>query len=187
MQTFYATLAPEFRNRVTIMTMSEFGRTPASNSSVGTDHGTAAPHVRDRSATCSGGLYGAAPSLTALDKNKRLDRERRLPRGVRHRARRLAGRRWQHDRQRHVREPRPVQRRARRRAADPGGTDRRHADGRRAAAAAGFVPMSPLRVFDTRDGTGGRIGALRPGRDVDVRVRRPVRHPRRNASPSPST
>jgi len=40
LQAFYATLQPQWQNRVTILVMSEFGRTPASNDSGGTDHGT---------------------------------------------------------------------------------------------------------------------------------------------------
>jgi uncharacterized protein (DUF1501 family) len=55
-----------------LMTFSEFGRRVEENSS-GTDHGTAAPLfvVGDGVA---GGLYGAQPSLTALDNNKNLIR-----------------------------------------------------------------------------------------------------------------
>ena len=35
---FYATVSPEFRDRVTILTMSEFGRTPRFNGRAGRDH-----------------------------------------------------------------------------------------------------------------------------------------------------
>ncbi|MFN8021952.1 MAG: DUF1501 domain-containing protein [Acidimicrobiales bacterium] len=69
--TFYGTLSPQWRDRVTIMTMSEFGRTSWSNESGGTDHGTAAPlfvmgtHVR-------GGLYGQGPTLAGLGQWDRL-------------------------------------------------------------------------------------------------------------------
>ena len=69
--TFYGTLAPQWRDRVTIMTMSEFGRTSWSNESGGTDHGTAAPlfvmgtHVK-------GGLYGQGPTLAGLGQWDRL-------------------------------------------------------------------------------------------------------------------
>jgi uncharacterized protein (DUF1501 family) len=78
--TFYGTLAPQWRDRVTIMTMSEFGRTSWSNESGGTDHGTAAPlfvmgtHVK-------GGLYGQGPSLAGLGQWDRLPGVRRLPHG----------------------------------------------------------------------------------------------------------
>jgi len=70
-QNFYATLAPEFADRVTMLTVSEFGRTPGSNASLGTDHGTAAP-LFVIGQQVKGGLYGAQPSLTALDQNKRM-------------------------------------------------------------------------------------------------------------------
>ena len=38
LQSFFATLDPSFRSRVTIMTYSEFGRTSWANDSSGTDH-----------------------------------------------------------------------------------------------------------------------------------------------------
>ena len=39
LQAFYATLQPQWLNRVMVLVISEFGRTPGSNSSGGTDHG----------------------------------------------------------------------------------------------------------------------------------------------------
>jgi uncharacterized protein (DUF1501 family) len=60
--TFFSTLDPSYYSRVTVVTMSEFGRTPYSNDSVGSDHGTAnvqfviGPNVK-------GGHYGAPPSF----------------------------------------------------------------------------------------------------------------------------
>jgi uncharacterized protein (DUF1501 family) len=68
---FYATLSATYRNRVTLLTFSEFGRRPEANDSSGTDHGTASCVfvVGDR---VRGGLYGAQPSLTNLDDNGNL-------------------------------------------------------------------------------------------------------------------
>ena len=65
-QAFYAALDPALSSRVTIMTFSEFGRTPWSNGSGGTDHGTANNHfvIGDN---IKGGLYGHQPSLLAAD------------------------------------------------------------------------------------------------------------------------
>ena len=63
--TFYATLAPGFRDRVTIMTMSEFGRTSWSNESGGTDHGTSAP-LFVLGSKVKGGLYGQAAPIAGL-------------------------------------------------------------------------------------------------------------------------
>ena len=60
--TFFSTLHPSYYNRVTVMTMSEFGRTPYSNDSAGTDHGTSnvqfviGPNVK-------GGHYGQPSSF----------------------------------------------------------------------------------------------------------------------------
>ncbi|MEI6401229.1 MAG: DUF1501 domain-containing protein [Actinomycetota bacterium] len=72
LRAFYATLNPQWRDRVTLLTQSEFGRTPWSNASGGTDHGTASdlfvigPKVR-------GGLYGEQPSLRNLDRWDRVE------------------------------------------------------------------------------------------------------------------
>ena len=59
---FYTNISPAFRNRVTIMTWSEFGRTPWSNSSLGTDHGTTNPHFVI-GGNVKGGVYGTHPSM----------------------------------------------------------------------------------------------------------------------------
>lgn len=62
---FFATLSPTFAKRTTIMTLSEFGRRPEVNSSMGTDHGEGSdmlvvgPGVK-------GGLYGEAMHLGHL-------------------------------------------------------------------------------------------------------------------------
>jgi len=64
---FFATLAPQFAGRTTLMVYSEFGRRVKPNNSGGTDHGAAGvamvigPRV-------NGGLYGAQPSLGDLDR-----------------------------------------------------------------------------------------------------------------------
>ena len=65
-QSFYAALDPALSSRVTIMTFSEFGRTPWSNGSGGTDHGTANNHFVI-GGNVKGGLYGQQPSLVASD------------------------------------------------------------------------------------------------------------------------
>ncbi len=65
LQAFFATLDPRFQGRVTVMTFSEFGRTPWSNDSLGTDHGTANNHFVI-GPSVRGGLYGQQPSLTGL-------------------------------------------------------------------------------------------------------------------------
>jgi len=165
-----ATLAPAWRDRVAIMTMSEFGRTPFANGSAGTDHGTANPHLVIGSRV-AGGLYGAMPSLVGLRQwdrlahtvdlrsmfgsvldgwlggggstvlgggfeDLRLFRPESAPSGP------------------VVVTPAPVP------APAPAPTAGGGAGGGGAAPSTGFVPCTPLRVFDTRDGTGGRSGAL---------------------------
>jgi uncharacterized protein (DUF1501 family) len=153
LQAFYATLSPSFHGRVTIMTVSEFGRTVNSNSSGGTDHGTSNTSFVIGS-NVRGGLYGQMPSLTTLDRNGRMVSNvdfRSLYGTV------LDG--W----------------------LGGGGTSIVNggfenlglfSTGPRAGSAAsipivlgpsassGFVSLSPLRLFDTREGLGGRTGPL---------------------------
>jgi uncharacterized protein (DUF1501 family) len=70
---FFETLSATWRGRVTIMTFSEFGRTPFDNASDGTDHGTSAPMllIGDRVA---GGLHGEHPDLSPRSISEEWDR-----------------------------------------------------------------------------------------------------------------
>lgn len=68
---FFEVLAPEWSNRVTVMTFSEFGRTSWSNAAGGTDHGTAAPHFMI-GPNVKGGRYGQRPSLANIARWQRL-------------------------------------------------------------------------------------------------------------------
>ncbi len=64
-QRFFATLDPAWSRRVTVMTFSEFGRTPWDNDGAGTDHGSSAPHFVIGQ-NVKGGLYGRRPSMAGL-------------------------------------------------------------------------------------------------------------------------
>ena len=68
---FFTVLEPKWGSHVALMTFSEFGRRPEENGDHGTDHGTAAPHfvIGDH---VKGGLHGAQPSLTDLDRDGNL-------------------------------------------------------------------------------------------------------------------
>ena len=68
---FYGTLDPYWRNRVTIATMSEFGRTVYGNESLGTDHGTSSVQFVIGQMV-KGGHYGSAPSLALPNQWDRL-------------------------------------------------------------------------------------------------------------------
>ena len=68
---FYATLTPYWRNRVTIQTMSEFGRTVYGNESQGTDHGTSSV-MFVIGQMVKGGHYGSSPSLALPNQWDRL-------------------------------------------------------------------------------------------------------------------
>ena len=59
---FYAVLDPGWASRVTVMTFSEFGRTSHANAGEGTDHGSAAPQFVF-GANVQGGFYGTRPAL----------------------------------------------------------------------------------------------------------------------------
>ena len=64
-QRFFAVLDPAWRSRVTVMTFSEFGRTPWDNDGAGTDHGSSAPHFVFGQ-NVRGGLYGQRASMAGL-------------------------------------------------------------------------------------------------------------------------
>jgi uncharacterized protein (DUF1501 family) len=153
-RTFYATVSPSFASRVTILTMSEFGRTSFSNTSGGTDHGTA-NNLFVIGSRVKGGLYGMQPSLAGLQQWDRLAHHvdfRSVIGTV------LDG--WM----------------------GGGGSSILNGNFENLgffnggpgtagggsgptivlppALPSGFVAMPPLRVFDTRDGTGGRGSAL---------------------------
>ncbi|HEX2578508.1 MAG TPA: DUF1501 domain-containing protein [Aquihabitans sp.] len=63
---FYATLAPGWGSKVSLMTFSEFGRRPQANGSAGTDHGTSSCLlvIGDN---VKGGFHGQFPRLDDLD------------------------------------------------------------------------------------------------------------------------
>lgn len=70
--TFYADLdLGGHKDRVMVMTFSEFGRRVAQNASGGTDHGTSAP-LFVFGGGVTGGLYGDTPDLSDLDLNQNL-------------------------------------------------------------------------------------------------------------------
>jgi uncharacterized protein (DUF1501 family) len=69
-ETFFTTLSPTQRPRVTLLTFSEFGRRPFENAN-GTDHGAAGLDIVIGEKV-KGGLYGAQPSLTDLDQDDNL-------------------------------------------------------------------------------------------------------------------
>lgn len=161
LQSFFSTLSSGFRNRVTLMTVSEFGRTPDSNDSNGTDHGTTAAHFVI-GANVNGGLKGYAPSLAEQD----LDDNGRLRSSVDFRSMYgsvMDG--WMGGGGSTIVQGGFEDLRLFR--AGPGAT------GSIAetpivvipsrSRPAGYVPMTPQRVFDTRDGSGGRLGPLGTG------------------------
>ena len=68
---FFEVLDPAWLSRVTVMTFSEFGRTPWDNDGDGTDHGTSAPHFVIGQ-NVKGGRYGLQPSMAGLKRWERM-------------------------------------------------------------------------------------------------------------------
>src|SRR5205823_1290658 len=67
MTAFYKDMAARgHKDRVLLMTFSEFGRRAKENGSMGTDHGSAAPMLLV-GGKVKAGVVGAHPSLTALE------------------------------------------------------------------------------------------------------------------------
>ncbi len=165
---FFEILAPEWATRVTIMTFSEFGRTSWDNDGLGTDHGTSAPHFV-LGANVRGGLYGERPSLAGL---QRWDR---MPFHVDFRdyyGSVIDG--WLGGGSGDVLGGRNIANLSLF-AALPGvgvgGGGGSGAGGGTPGTALGqFVSMSPSRIFDTRDGTGGRRGSIGAEKSVEIQV-----------------
>lgn len=64
---FFEVLDPAWKSRVTVMTFSEFGRTPWSNDGAGTDHGSSASHLVFGE-NVKGGMYGRQPTMAGLNR-----------------------------------------------------------------------------------------------------------------------
>ena len=132
------------------MTFSEFGRTTFKNDGNGTDHGTA-NCAFVLGANVKGGTYGQHPNLAGLNRWDRVAYTRRLPLVLHEHHGQLARRRCVDRPRRNVREPRAV------RACRPGqgsATTPIVGGGGGSTLPGYFVPLSPARVADTRDGTG---------------------------------
>lgn len=156
LQAFYSTLSPAFHNRVTILVLSEFGRTPKSNDSRGTDHGTSNTTFVIGS-NVRGGLYGQMPSLTNLDRNGRMLHHvdfrwvygSLIDSWLGGGATTVLNGGYQDLSLFH---------------AGPGNASPTTTPVVLGpSVASGLVSIVPQRVFDTRDGTGGRVGPLAQG------------------------
>jgi uncharacterized protein (DUF1501 family) len=163
---FYATLSPYWLNRVTIATMSEFGRTVYGNESQGTDHGTANVQFVIGQQV-KGGHYGSAPPLTLPNQWERLTStvDFRSVLGTV-----LDG--WMGAGSASVLNG-AYENMGFFRAGpgDPPPNPTLPPIIAPPSSPTEFVSMSPLRLFDTRDGTGGRAGALGAGESWSFAIR----------------
>lgn len=151
---FYEVLAPAWHDRVTLVTLSEFGRTSYANGSGGTDHGTAS-NLFVIGGGVRGGLYGQQPRLDHLDRWDRMehhvDFRSVLGTIIDHRMGGGASSILNGSFEdlglftTGPSDPLPP-------VVDPP-----------AAVTCGIVPILPVRAVDTRTGVGGRRGALRSG------------------------
>jgi uncharacterized protein (DUF1501 family) len=156
-QRFFATLDPAWAGRVTVMTFSEFGRTSHANDGEGTDHGSSAPQFVF-GAGVKGGFYGERPSLAGLQQWDRLA----TPVDMRDYygsiidgwlggggADVVPG--FANDLRLFARGPNTT-------PSFPG------------VVLGEFVAMAPERIYDSRDGTGGRSTRIGPGETVQVKI-----------------
>jgi uncharacterized protein (DUF1501 family) len=161
LQLFWSELSPYFQTRTTAMTWSEFGRRLVGNSSAGSDHGAASclfvmgPRVR-------GGLHGAYPSLTNLLPNDQMAMSvdfrnvyaQVLDRWMGADSRQLLGQQYG--------------------ALDlftatPGDTAVPPAP-EVTAKSAGYVPIAPERLLDTRGGVGAPAKKVGAGESITVKL-----------------
>jgi uncharacterized protein (DUF1501 family) len=159
LRAFFDTLDPAYAGRTVVAVISEFGRRPQANSSAGTDHGRA-NDVYLVGPTVVGGFHGQAPSLRRLDDagqmaptlDYRSVYATLLERWLGGDPEEILGARF--DRLEVFRSapsaapppPAPPRLTNPPAAPAPGGSSRPRT---------GFVPLTPARVLDTRDGTGG--------------------------------
>jgi uncharacterized protein (DUF1501 family) len=163
---FFEVLDPAWHSRVTVMTFSEFGRTPWDNDGAGTDHGSSAPHFVFGQ-NVKGGMYGRHPSLAGL---QRWERMRHHVDFRSYYASIIDG--WLGGGSRDVLGGSFENLRLFRRG--PGILpDGSIAPGPATVTApSSFVPLTPKRVADTRDGLGGvSKRRLRPEERIRVKVR----------------
>jgi uncharacterized protein (DUF1501 family) len=155
---FYATLSPTLRSNVTILTSSEFGRTPYSNDSGGTDHGTSSVMFAI-GRNVRGGFHGAAPTLAVPNRWSRLGHTVDF--------RSVYGSildSWMGGGGSTILEGSFSNLNLF--SAGPGDPPPNPKDPPiivQPTAPAELTSIAPVRVFDTRDGTGGRTGALGAG------------------------
>ncbi len=155
---FFATLSPTLRSKVTILTSSEFGRTAYSNDSGGTDHGTSNV-LFAIGRNVKGGFYGVPPTLAVPNRWTRLGYTmdfRNVFGSV------LDG--WMGGGGSTILggafENLGLF------SAGPGDPPPNPKDPPiivQPSAPSELTSLQPVRIFDTRDGTGGRLGALGPG------------------------
>ena len=162
LQAFFATLDPRFASRTAVLTFSEFGRRVERNGSNGTDHGTASSLLL-MGAGVAGGLHGEQPSLTDLDRNGNLVASSDF-RSV---FATVLDRWLDADPVEVLGGSFPAMDLF---ASSPGEVAEPPPPPVTGPAPASFTPLTPSRILDTRDGTGGRMGRISAGSPLPVRV-----------------
>ncbi len=162
---FFEVLDPAWKSRVTVMTFSEFGRTPWGNDDSGTDHGSSAPHFVFGQ-NVKGGLYGQRASMAGL---KRWDRMGHRVDFRSYYASIIDG--WLGGGSSDVLGGNFENLGLFSRGPGIGPSGDVGPGPAVVTARSGFMPLSPVRVADTRDGTGGvSRRPLRPEERLRVRV-----------------
>ena len=163
---FFHELDPRFADRVTVMTFSEFGRPITANDSGGTDHGTAGLSLVV-GAQVRGGRRGQLPSLTSLDRYGQLTATvdyrsvfaSVLDPWLRADSATIIGGRFSDLGLFTAGPGAPVPGPGLGSVGQPSGT-----------ASHDFTPMTPLRVLDTRDGTGGFSAPIGAQKAITLKV-----------------
>ena len=162
LDSFFATLDPAWGNRVTVMTFSEFGRTPHANDGEGSDHGSSAPHFVLGS-NVKGGRYGQRPSLLQPGgaKMEAWDRMETTVLTQDYYGSIIEG--WLGGDASSV-----VPGYSRNLGLFASGpNDQPSFPGQLVS---DFVPINPTRIYDSRDATGGAPKRLGPGETIKIRV-----------------
>lgn len=159
LQRFYAILDPAWAGQVTIMTVSEFGRTSWGNAGLGTDHGSSGPQFV-MGPKVKGGFYGERAPLKGLGRWERPG----TPVDFRNYygslldgwlgggGSEVLGAGFTKDLGLF--------------ASGPQGSGSFPTD----AKPGQFVGITPTRIYDTRDGTGGRNAIIGPNETVKIQL-----------------
>ena len=161
LQLFWSNLSPYYQSRTTALVWSEFGRRLVANDSSGTDHGAAAPMFL-MGPRVRGGFHSTHPSLTTTSTHDQLSMTvdyravyaQILDRWLSADSQQVLGRAYS--------------------GLDlftaTAGDDTPPPPPDLANSAAGFIPLTPTRMLDTRTGIGAPVGKVGQGSTISLKI-----------------